>query len=60
MKRKHVFNADDEMYFGTLIKAVSQCVNEGFRFILFNDIIYFVDYLGRYTDSGLRKTDLVA
>lgn len=54
-----VFNADEKSYFGTITKAAKAALNEGFRFFLFNDILYLIIQNENCCNTGLKKDDLI-
>lgn len=54
-----VFNADEKIYFGTITKAAKAALNEGFRFFLFNDIVYLITQNENCCNTGLKKDDLI-
>lgn len=53
-----VFNENDKLYLGTITKMAQEALNNGFRFFLFNDIVYLVVQNENYYDTGLIKGDL--
>lgn len=54
-----VFNTDEKLYFGTITKATKVALNEGFRFFLFNDIVYLIMQNEDCCNTGLKKDDLI-
>lgn len=40
MKKNAIYNINNDMYFGTLLKAMKEASENGYRFVLFNGIVY--------------------
>ena len=57
--KSKVYNSDESMYLGTLSKAVQAALSNGFSFMLFNGIVYFITRDGRCFDTELKKNDLI-
>lgn len=59
MLKKYVFNAHEEIYLKTINRAIDRAAAEGYRFMQFNGIIYFIDENGGCHDTGLKEIDIV-
>lgn len=49
--KKCIFNFDNNIYLKDIINAIKVSVKQGFEFVRFNDIIYFID-----ENNNIHKT----
>lgn len=59
MDAKYVFNSDGDVWAGTIFKMAAMAKAAGYRFFLFNDIVYYIinDELG-VSDTGLIRSNI--
>lgn len=57
MNEKYIFNVEQIQYTGTLHKMAALALQEGYRFVLFNDQVYSVSE-DAIINTGLTRNDI--
>lgn len=58
MKRKFVYNYQDDIYTGDIISMLKKAIKNKYKFFLFNHKIYFI-YGENAFYTGITKADLM-
>lgn len=57
MDNKFIFDATRK-YFGNIFNAAKEAILKGYNFMIFNDIVYFIDELGNCHSTKIYSKDL--
>lgn len=57
MNEKYIFNVEQIQYTGTLHKMAALALQEGYRFVLFNDQVYSISE-DAIINTGLTRNDI--
>lgn len=60
MNEKYIFNYDGKIYLKNILNAGKITKASGYEFVLFNDIVYFVDAESYCHRTEITKNDLVS
>lgn len=58
MNEEYIYNSLKEKYSITLISAIESAKKEGYKFVLFNERVYFINEEGIGYDTGIKENDI--